>query len=70
MTAWEVPKDWPRTPRGKAICPECGHDGWPYGVWIKKHLVPHDVCECGAKVQAGYLGTHRAHSKAHRTETS
>lgn len=55
---------WPRTARGKLICPECGQTGWPYTgdapSWLDKHS-DHVDCDCGKRVTRSGLAAHRRH---------
>lgn len=52
-------KDWPHTPRGKLMCPDCGQTGYSDGPWIDKH-VDHVAALCGAAVSSRGRPHHEA----------
>jgi hypothetical protein len=54
----EAQNHWPRTPRGKVMCPECGRAGYLGGSWTHKHE-HHETCTCGKVVSHSGLATHR-----------
>lgn len=68
LTADDV-RDWPRSPRGKLICPTCGQSGWSYfdaRSWIQKHRW-HEPCHiCGKQVTVAGLAVHTASHRRQR----
>jgi hypothetical protein len=61
MMTREDLKHWPRTSRGKLICPDCGQTGWfalGKGAWVNKHA-EHVTCECGKVMPRATINNHR-----------